>query len=95
MYNLTFVSFLLNIVGTILLALAANKYFKTVELSFEALETSLNSITDFVNNKSINAVNFQGMNIHRKKGLYKSKILTYFSLTLLVTSTLIQLYIYL
>jgi hypothetical protein len=62
-----------------------------VDNSFSAMEKSIESIADTLNNPNQPGVIFQGLDQHRKRGIKNSKQLTQLGLFLIIIGFLLQL----
>lgn len=84
------VGLIINLVGVIILSFSFGKYFRAVDNSFSAMEKSIDSLADTLNNPNQSAVIFQGMENHRILGVKNSKFLTQLGLFLIMIGFLLQ-----
>lgn len=87
--NLTGLSF--NLIGTIIISFSLRKYLKSVDNSFLALETSIESISSMLNNKQLNAFIIDGMGIHRKNGQKQIAVSSFIGLLFIVLGFALQI----
>jgi len=76
--NIIGISF--NLIGTILISCSLKRYFKSIDNSFLAIEKSIESISDMLNNKQLNAFIIEGLEMHRKKGQKEIITFTFFGI---------------
>jgi len=82
--NLQIISILLNAIGTLGLIFCASKYFKSLDDSFKSIERNFNNIN---NNLQLIEV---GTDKWRKTGINHMKLITIFSIIILLTSYLLE-----
>ena len=85
------VGLLLNLIGTLIVGLALVKYLKSVDNSFLALEKSIESIANIINNTNQKAFIFQGMEQHRQRGKRREKLFTFIGLMFIILGFTFQL----
>jgi uncharacterized membrane protein YidH (DUF202 family) len=87
---LNVIGLFLNLIGTIIIGLALGKYLRSVSNSFLALEKSIESIADSLNNPNQSAFLLQGLDRHRLKGQKRGKLFTYIGLMLIIVGFALQ-----
>ena len=88
---LTIISVTFTFLGTVLLAFAANKYFKAVDNSFLGAENNIQSLADLITNQQNAAPLFVGFKTHRLKGMKNASMFTYLGLIFIGIGIVFQL----